>query len=104
MEQLAGLLPLILVFAVFWLLILRPARTRQRQMLAVQASLQPGARVVTTSGLYATVQSVDSDTVTLEVAPGVFSRYTRQAVVRVVGEPPTPEVPPQGTGDSGTVA
>ena len=104
MEQLAGLLPLILIFGVFWLLIMRPARMRQRQVMAVQASLQPGAKVLTTSGLYATVHAIDNDMVTLEVAPGVFSRYTRQAVVRVVAEPATPDVPPQGTGGSDTVA
>jgi preprotein translocase subunit YajC len=104
METLVGLLPLILIVAVFWLLIMRPARARQREVMNVQASLQPGARVLTTAGLYATVHSIENDSVILEVAPGVLSRYTRQAVVRVVEPPVSPEVPPQSTGDSDAVA
>jgi preprotein translocase subunit YajC len=104
MEQLTGLLPFILIFVVFWLLIMRPARNRQRQLMAVQASLQPGTRVITTAGLHATVHSVENDTVVLEVAPGVLSRYTRQAVARVVEEPPAAPIPPQEKGDSDAVA
>lgn len=104
METLAGLLPFILIFVVFWLLIMRPARMRQRQLAAVQSSLRPGTRVITTAGLYATVRAVENDAVVLEVAPGVLSRYTRQAVARVVEEPPETPAPPQEKGDSDAVA
>jgi len=115
MEQLASLLPIILIIGVFWLLIMRPARNRQREVMAVQRSLEPGVEVITTAGLYATVHAIEGDQVVLEVAPGVLSRFTRQAVVRVV--PPEAEdllreetreqqdqtsrdVPPQSTGGS----
>jgi len=116
MEQLASLLPIILIIGVFWLLIMRPARNRQREVMAVQRSLEPGVEVITTAGIYATVHSIEGDQVVLEVAPGVFSRFTRQAVVRVVppeaadlpSEEETREqqgqtsrdVPPQSTGGS----
>jgi preprotein translocase subunit YajC len=46
--------------------------------------MQPGARVRTTAGMYATVVDVDGDDVILEVAPGVEVRYMKRAVMDVV--------------------
>ena len=48
--------------------------------------MQPGARVRTTAGMYATVVDVDGDDVILEVAPGVEVRYMKRAVMDV-GQP-----------------
>lgn len=84
MESIAGLLPFVLILAVFWLLLIRPQRNRARQMAQMQASLQPGQQVMTTSGLYATVIALDEESVTLETAPGARSRWTRAAVARIL--------------------
>jgi preprotein translocase subunit YajC len=86
--ELAGLLPFILIFGLFWLLLVRPARQQQRKMAAVQAQLSPGTRVRTGSGLYGTVAAVHDDTVDLEVAPGVVLTYARAAVTQVVEPAP----------------
>jgi preprotein translocase subunit YajC len=83
-ESLASLLPLILIVLVFYLLIIRPARNRHRQALQTQSSLQPGQEVMTTAGLFATVSTVQDESVVLEVAPGVMCRYTKAAVGRIV--------------------
>jgi preprotein translocase subunit YajC len=81
----AGLLIwLVALAAIFYLLILRPSRRRQQQALQVQNKLEPGAEVVTTSGLYGTVSAVEDDVVVLEVAPGVTNRYAKQAIMRVL--------------------
>ena len=85
--DLAGLLPLVLVLVVFWLFIIRPARNRQRELARTQQGLVPGQQVMTSAGLFATVVAVEDDAVVLEVAPGVHSRYARQAVVRVLDQP-----------------
>ncbi len=112
MDQLVSLLPIFLILAVFWLLIMRPARARQRAVIEVQQALAPGAEVITTAGLYGTVRAIEGDVVVLEVAPGVTNRYARQAIVRVV-EPAAapddetvvaPEVPPQAKGEPGSTA
>lgn len=79
------LLPLVLLAALY-LLMIRPQRARMKQMTAVQRSLEPGRRVVTTAGLHATVTEVDGDTVLLEIAPGVVARFSVQAVVRTLPE------------------
>ena len=77
---------LILVVVVgFYLLMIRPQQRRRQQAQQQPSSVQPGARVRTTAGMYATVVDVDGDDVVLEVAPGVEVRYMRRAIMDVVG-------------------
>ena len=102
--QLAQLLPLVLIIGVFWLFILRPARKRQRDAMALQRGLEVGSRVMLTSGVYGTVLAIEDDTLQLEVATGVALTVDRHAVARVVatdtaagGDDPTE--PPARTHD-----
>ena len=87
-EQLTGLLPIFLIIAVGYLLIIRPARKRQRDLLSVQQQLSPGVRVMTTSGLYATVREVTDSRIVLETSPGIRSTWARNAVSRIDAETP----------------
>ena len=77
-----------------YLLFLRPARMRQRKALETRSNVEPGVEVVTTAGLIANVVSTDDETVTLEIAPGVHSRFLKQAIVRVVEPDPPPQPGP----------
>jgi preprotein translocase subunit YajC len=86
-NNLANLLPLLLLVLVFYVLILRPARNRQREAMAIQQALRPGQDVLTTAGLYANVAGVEDDVVLLEVAPGVTCRFARPAVARILTRP-----------------
>ena len=83
-SSLAGFLPLVLIVVAFYFLLIRPQRGRARQMQQVQASLSPGAQVMTTSGMFATVTGLDEEAVTLELAPGVHVRFLRGAIAKVV--------------------
>lgn len=76
------LLVALMIFAYF--ILIRPQRARMKQLQQTQASLTPGAEVMTTAGLFATIIDFDDDTVTLETAPGVHNRYVRAAVARIV--------------------
>lgn len=96
---LLGFLPFILIFVVGYMLLVRPARNRQRKAMENRAQLTPGVEVTTTAGLLATVVAVDDDTVTLEVAPGVHSRYVKGAIARV-HNPLEPEIEDGPTGPS----
>ncbi len=90
MNNPSGLVIWLLFFvAMIFLLFVLPARQRRRHMEQVESALRPGVEVMTTSGLFAKVLSVEGDVVVLEVAPGVANRYAKQAIARVVaGEPP----------------
>ncbi|WP_213454320.1 preprotein translocase subunit YajC [Rhizomonospora bruguierae] len=77
---------IVLLFGVMYFMMIRPQQKRRRQAEQMQSSLTPGTEVITIGGLYGTVVGVDDESVTLEVAPGVHTRYARQAVARVVSE------------------
>lgn len=98
-SPLGTLIPLLLIVVVGYLLFIRPARARQRKAAETRGSVAPGAEVITTAGMIATVVDVDDDTVTLEVAPGVHSRFVKGAIARVTTPvepvPDTPEVEPE---------
>ena len=93
MGQLTSILPLILLVVVFYFLLIRPQRKRQQEATAMQNSLAPGARVMTTTGLFATVVAVENEDVVLEVAPGIETRWVKAAIGRVVtpGDAPADE-------------
>ena len=77
-----------LLFGVgIYFLLIRPARARSRAATRLQEQLAPGLEIMTASGLFATVLSVEDDAVVLEPAPGVRMRFLKAAVARIV----TPE-------------
>jgi preprotein translocase subunit YajC len=80
---LALLLPLVLIVGMIWFMSRSQRKQRQRQAQTV-AALQPGTRVITTSGQLGTVDEVEDEYVVLEIADGVFVRYVKQAIGRVV--------------------
>lgn len=84
MNDLAALLPFVLIIAVFWFLVARPARRQQQKMAATQASVTVGSEVMLGSGIFGRVTTLDEETLGLEIAPGTTIRVARQAVVKVV--------------------
>src|SRR6266700_616397 len=91
------LILILIVVVAFYLLMIRPQQRRKQQAQQKQNTVQPGATVRTTAGMYATVVDVDGDDVILEVAPGVEVRYMRRAIMDVVspGETPDEDVAPE---------
>ena len=96
----ALLLP-ILLLVLFWVVAIRPQRKRQREAADMQRQVQPGQQVMTGAGLLATVHAVEDDVVILEIAPGVYARHVRQAIVRVM-DPATPKSDELTPGDEST--
>lgn len=74
---------LLAIVAVFFFLVLRPARQRQKQFQNVQSSLEPGKRVMLSSGIHGTLVDVAEQTVDLEISPGTVVTVARQAVAQV---------------------
>ncbi len=78
------LVAIVVLFGLLYFVTIRPQRNRQRAAMQTQRTVEPGARVRTTAGMYATVVSVEDQDVILEVAPGVHVRYLRRAIMDVV--------------------
>src|ERR1700732_2249938 len=87
------LILILIVVVAFYFLMIRPQQRRKQQAAQKQSNVQPGARVRTTAGMYATVIEVDGDDVVLEVAPGVEVRYMKRAIMDVVSPGDEPEEP-----------
>ena len=66
---LLGFLPLVFIFAVFYLVLIRPQQTRQKKWQEVLTTLKSGDRVVTTGGMRGTIISVKDDSFLLRVPP-----------------------------------
>jgi preprotein translocase subunit YajC len=101
--ELASLLPFVLVLVVFWLLVIRPASRRQRQLRDLQGAVAPGDPVMLTAGIYGTVQSVGEDRVRVQIADGVVIEVTRAAIgsredPAGAGQAPPDETPPTQGG------
>ena len=77
-------LPLLLVVFAFWLLVLRPARNRQREFMATQNALTVGSRVMLASGIFGELVAVRDDEVEIRVASDVVLTVARQAVAKVI--------------------
>jgi preprotein translocase subunit YajC len=85
------LIVIVIIFVGIYMLMIRPQRRRQQRVQQQQSTVQPGARVRTTAGMYATVVATDGDDVILEVAPNVEVRYMKRAVMEVVSPGEEPE-------------
>ena len=55
---LGGLLPMLLIIAVFYMLLIRPQQKRQRQLQETISQLKAGDRIVTTGGVIGTITTV----------------------------------------------
>ena len=59
----------VVVFGVFWLLLVRPQRKKDKELKEMRNSLNVGDKVVTIGGMIATISRVKDDEVVLEVGP-----------------------------------
>ncbi len=84
MTELVSFLPLVAIALLFWLMVVRPASRRQKELARLQSSLEPGQRVMLSSGIFGTITSVVDDRVKVEIAPGVEVEVVRPAIGSVV--------------------
>ncbi len=80
----ASLVPLILIFVIFYFLLLRPQIKRAKEHKQMVASMAKGDEVVTNGGLLGRVTKLDESFITLEIADGVRVKVQRNAVASLV--------------------
>lgn len=78
------ILPLVLMFAVFYFLLIRPNQKRQKERNNMLTALQKGDQVVTIGGLHGTIVEITDEKVTLKVAENVRLTFERSSVNTVV--------------------
>jgi preprotein translocase subunit YajC len=114
---LASLIVIIAMFALLWLLLIRPQRAKQQQHDRMVENVDIGDEVLSSGGIYGLVRGVDDDANELhvEIAPGIEVRMDRRAVGAIVTkdesevddevaeEPEEPEEPAALAEDEGVV-
>jgi preprotein translocase subunit YajC len=83
-SMLAQFLPLILIFAVFYFLLIRPQMKRAKEHKNLVANLAKGDEVVTNGGLLGKIVDLNDSFVTLELAENVHIKLQRHAVASVM--------------------
>jgi len=83
-SSLMSMLPLVLMFAVLYFLMIRPQMKKQKEHRAMIDALAKGDEVVTVGGVLGKVSKIDDSFVGLEVANGVELQIQRASVVQVL--------------------
>jgi preprotein translocase subunit YajC len=82
---LSGLLPIVLMIAIFYFLVFMPMRRQQKNQKEMLKSLSNGQTVVTSGGIIGTIIGVNDDTLILRVKPdNVKIQVSRSAVTNVL--------------------
>ena len=83
-STLTSMLPLLLMFAVLYFVMIRPQMKKQKEHRAMIEALAKGAEVVTAGGLLGRVSKLGEGFITLELATGVEVQMQRASVVQVL--------------------
>ncbi len=78
------LLFIVVIFIVMYFFILRPKMKEQKEMDRMLGALKKGDKVLTQSGMYADVHSVDGTIVTLKVADNIKIDFIKSAISKVI--------------------
>jgi preprotein translocase subunit YajC len=84
MQQYSQYFFIIAIIAVFYFLIIRPQKKRQKDQAELMGNLVAGAEIMTIGGLYGTIISIDDDRVRIEVADGSEMVFAKSAIARVL--------------------
>ncbi len=80
----ANILPIVAIGLVFYFIVIAPANKQRKKTQEMLNSLKKGDRVVTSGGIYGTIQGVEADVVYLRIAENVKVKVARSAVSGVI--------------------
>ncbi len=81
---LTALVPFILIFLIFYILIIWPARKRQKKHREMVEQLKPGDKVITSGGIYGTVMGVQEDKIELKISANVKIEVAKSAIAGIL--------------------
>lgn len=84
MQGLQGLIPMIIIFALMYFMLIRPAQKQRKNTQSMQNSLAKGNKVVTIGGLHGEIEAIDDSSVLIKVEDGSKLRFERAAIGKVL--------------------
>ncbi len=83
---LINFVPIVLIFAIFYFVLIAPMRKKQKKLQQMIENLKKGDRVITNGGLYGSVAAVEEKLVVLRVADNVKLRVAKSAIAGLEGQ------------------
>jgi preprotein translocase subunit YajC len=80
----ANFLPIIAIGLVFYFLVIAPANKQRKKQQEMLSTLKKGDRVLTSGGIYGTIQGVEPEAVYLKISENVKVKVARSAISGVV--------------------
>jgi preprotein translocase subunit YajC len=84
MDTFATLIPLLLMFVLFYFLLIRPQQKRQKAVQQMQNELQKGDKIITIGGLHGFIDAIEEGTIVVKCGDGSRLTYDRNAVREVI--------------------
>ena len=78
---------LALMVVIFYFLLIRPQQKRQQNQAKLASDLKTGDKIITWSGIYGEIASLDEETIVIRVESGTTIRIARMAVAQKQNEP-----------------
>jgi len=82
--SLGGMMPLVLIFVIFYFLLIRPQQKQVKIHQEMLASLKKGDTVVTSGGMIGTIVEMKNNELTLKIADNVRAKFTKSSVTALV--------------------
>ena len=79
-QSIQQFLPLIVIFAIFYFILIRPQQQRQKKHKDMLDSLKVGDKVITIGGIYSIIREIKGDVFTLEISKDIKINTTRSAI------------------------
>ncbi|WP_297967531.1 preprotein translocase subunit YajC [uncultured Campylobacter sp.] len=80
----ASLLPLVVLFAIFYFLVIRPQQKQQKAHAAMLAALEKGDKIITSGGLICEVIKPEDDFIRVKLNDDVIVRVSREFIARKI--------------------
>lgn len=78
--------PLIVIFAIFYFLLIRPQQKREKERRSMLQALSEGDNIITIGGIYGKILNIKDDVITLEIGDKVKIKIIRSAVGSVISK------------------
>ncbi|MBI5826144.1 MAG: preprotein translocase subunit YajC [Deltaproteobacteria bacterium] len=80
MSQFVSMAPIAVLFIVFYFLLIRPQQKKAKEQKEMISNLQKGDNIISSSGIFGRITSVNEDSVTVEIAENVRVKMVKDAV------------------------
>lgn len=85
-QMLTSFATLIIIFAIFYFLMIRPQKKKAQEYKKMLDALKPGDKIMTAGGIYGVIEKVGNNTVTVKIAANTSIKLSKNSVSMLRGE------------------